>query len=168
MSRQFMTHTVRRLCLGTAAAGLVLAIGYGASAAGPFDGLSGSWSGGGSIKMATGASEKIRCRVRYAVANGGNSVSQDLRCASDSYQFNLTANVASRGTSISGTWSETSRGVGGTISGSARTGSIQAVAEGSTFSARLTVTTDGDRQTVSITSPGSEVREVAMSLRKGN
>lgn len=164
-----MTFTVRRLCLSAAGAGLMLALwhGYGALAAGPFDGLAGSWSGAGTITMATGANERIRCRVRYAVAGGGNSLTQDLRCASDSYQFNLTANVAMRGTAISGTWSETSRGVGGTISGSARAGSIQAVAESSTFSARLTVTTDGDRQTVSITSPGSEVREVSMSLRKG-
>jgi hypothetical protein len=160
---------VRRLSFGAAAAALVLAVGYGATAlaAGPFDGLAGSWSGGGTIKMATGASERIRCRVTYAVSGGGSSVRQDLRCASDSYRFNLTASVASSGSSISGTWSETTRGVGGRISGTARGGRITALAEGSSFSANLTVTTSGNTQSVSIRSPGSEVREVSMSLRKG-
>jgi hypothetical protein len=41
------------------------------------------------------------------------------------------------------------------------------VAEGSSFSANLTVSTSGNTQSVSIRSPGSEVREVSMSLRKG-
>lgn len=117
--------------------------------------------------MATGANERIRCRVRYAVEGDGNSIRQDLRCASDSYRFDLMSQVQHRGGSITGTWSETTRGVGGQLSGRANSSMIQALAESTAFSANLTVTTRGNTQSVTIRSPGSDVREVSMTLRKG-
>lgn len=138
-----------------------------ALAAGPFDGLSGTWSGGGTISMNTGARERIRCRVQYVVQNSGNNVQQDLRCASDSYRFDLVANVAHSGGSISGTWSESSRGVGGNIFGNARGGQINAIAQTGSFSANLNISTRGSQQSVTIQSPGQEVSEVAITLKKG-
>src|SRR5262249_35026074 len=51
---------------------------------GPFSGFAGSWSGTGTIKVANGSNERIRCRVNYSVKNSGNALSQTLRCASDS------------------------------------------------------------------------------------
>lgn len=152
----------------------VMALGYvaggprGAVAAGPFAALSGTWSGAGTIRMATGANERIRCRVRYSVGNDGNNFRQDLRCASDSYRFDLTSEVQHRGGSISGNWAETSRGVGGQLSGRASGTTIQALAESTAFSANLLVTTRGNTQSVTINSPGSDFREVSMTLRKGN
>ena len=38
-----------------------------------------------------------------------------LTCASDAYKFNLQAAVVAQGGEVSGTWSETSRNVGGNI-----------------------------------------------------
>ena len=163
-----MFFALKRPLKWGAIAGLALLAYQGsADAAGPFSGLAGSWSGGGTIAMSNGANERIRCRVRYVVNADGNNVQQDLRCASDSYRFDLTANVVHRGGTISGNWSESSRGVGGTLSGRADSDQINALAEGSGFSANLNVATRGDRQTVTIRSPGSEVREVSMTLRKG-
>lgn len=158
-----------RPLVGVALAGMLSVASAAPSfAAGAFDGLEGSWSGGGSIKMENGSSERIRCRVRYNVSGGGNSVTQDLRCASDSYTFNLSANIRASGSSISGNWSETSRGVGGNVVGTVNAGSIRAVAEGSSFSVNLSVNTRGNSQSVSIRVSRSEVREVSMTLRKGN
>ncbi len=161
---------VRGLLLAAGVAVLIVAgMATGrAIAAGPFASLSGTWSGGGTIMMATGANERIRCRVRYAVDNDGNDFRQELRCASDSYRFDLTSQVQHRGGSIFGNWAETTRGVGGHLSGRASAGTIQALAESTAFSANLTVTTRGNTQSVRITSPGSDVREVSMTLRKGN
>ena len=34
--------------------------------AGPFAGLAGTWTGGGTVSLASGASERIRCRATYA------------------------------------------------------------------------------------------------------
>ena len=56
-------------------------------AAKPFDILQGAWSGNGSITLGSGDKERIRCRANYAV--DGNHVRQELRCASDSYKFEM-------------------------------------------------------------------------------
>src|ERR1043165_1842546 len=80
---------------------------------GPFAGMAGVWSGGGTVTLDDGSSERIRCRATYAVGAGGNGLNQSLTCASDSYRFNLSSNVIARGGSLSGTWSETSRNVNG-------------------------------------------------------
>jgi hypothetical protein len=136
------------------------------AATGPFANLSGSWAGSGVIKMSSGANERIRCRVTYAVQDGGNSLKQELRCASDSYKFELNSNVVQNGDSISGTWSEATRNLGGSISGHASRNVIQARAESPTFTALFAVNTRGDHQQVSIQSPGSEVTEVSINLSR--
>src|SRR5580693_1333124 len=53
---------------------------------GPFLGLSGHWSGAGTVTMTNGATEWIRCKATYAVNATGKAVQQTLRCASDSYR----------------------------------------------------------------------------------
>jgi len=59
----------------------------------PFAGMSGVWSGKGTISLEGGAREAIRCRATYAVRSDGNALEQTLRCASDSYKIELTSNV---------------------------------------------------------------------------
>jgi len=134
---------------------------------GPFENLEGSWSGNGTIRMSSGTSERIRCRATYAVPEGGNSMQQDLRCASDSYRFDLRSDITSQGGAISGRFLETSRNVGGNLSGRAGVGTIQARAEGAGFSASLAVSTKGNQQSVTITAPGADVQEVSITMRKG-
>ena len=60
---------------------------------GPFAGLAGVWSGGGTVTLDDGSTERIRCRATYAVGGGGTGLNQSLTCASDSYRFNLSSNV---------------------------------------------------------------------------
>src|ERR671938_421384 len=64
------------------------------AAAGPFEAFDGSWAGSGLIAMRGGANERIRCRVNYTITERGRLLSQDLRCASDSYKFELQTTVA--------------------------------------------------------------------------
>jgi hypothetical protein len=135
---------------------------------GPFADLSGYWTGGGTITMSNGGSERIRCRATYAVNNTGKSLNQSLRCASDSYKLEISGNVTVSGGSISGTWGESTRGVSGNISGRASASEIQARVEGAGFSAGLQVHFHGDRQSVSIRpTGGTDVANVAITLRKG-
>ena len=156
--------------LVAAALAAILAIGAAPASAqpkpGPFENLAGKWSGTGDVTLATGEKERIRCRIDYEVAREGHAVRQDLRCASDSYKFDLGAEVEYTGSSITGRWTERSRGVGGTIVGSARTGFIEVLTESSGFSALLTITTRGDRQTVDISSKGREIAQVSIMLRR--
>ena len=88
----------RRLLFAAVAffvAGISVTPSYAES--GPFAGMAGNWSGGGTITLDDGSSERIRCRATYAVGAGGNGLNQTLSCASDSYKFNLTSNVIAQG-----------------------------------------------------------------------
>jgi hypothetical protein len=132
-----------------------------------FSAMAGSWSGGGTIKKSNGSAERIRCRSTDEPGSGGD-LSLRLRCASDSFTFDLSANVRYDGGAISGSWSEASRNVGGNIQGRSNpNGSqVQAVAQSVAFTANLTINTRGARQSIVISSPGSEVSEVSVALEK--
>ena len=138
-----------------------------AAPAGPFAGMAGSWSGGGSITMANGGQEQLRCRANYQVGGGGSQMQLSLRCASDGYNFNLVGDVESDGRAVSGSWSETTRNASGTVSGRVNGDHIQVVARGGTFSAGLSLVTRGNRQSVAIQPQGTEISEVSITLAKG-
>ena len=151
-----------------AAAGLLALAALPSSveaAPGPFAALSGSWSGGGTITMSSGARERIRCRARYNVGGSGSNLDLTLRCASDSYNFELQSNASYSNGAVSGTWNETTRGVGGSIEGSGNAGQIRVRVSG-IISASLAVSTVANQQSISIQAPGTEMQHVAISLSR--
>jgi hypothetical protein len=133
---------------------------------GPFAGLSGAWSGGGFIKLASGQRKRLRCRANYNVGENDTRLGQSLRCASDSYRFDVNSNIVSEAGTLRGSWTETSRNASGSVSGRASGGQIQARIDGAGFSANLVVSTRGDRQSVTIESPGHEITEVSVALTR--
>ncbi len=156
----------RALAVFFSVAALGLAAWSAAAAAGPFSGYQGSWSGSGTISTANG-DERIRCRAAYAVDGAGVSLTQRLTCASDSYRFVVVSEVVSEGSSISGSWSETTRSLNGSLSGSASNGHYNARVSGAGFTANVSVNSSPSRQTVTISSNGSNIRRVSMTLQKG-
>jgi hypothetical protein len=131
---------------------------------GPFAGMAGVWAGSGTVALEDGATERIRCRATYAVGAGGNGLNLDLTCASDSYKFDLKGNVISDHGALSGTWSESSRGVIGTLQGRGANGNFQVVANAAGFAANLALTTRGNRQSVVIKAEsGFKGASIAMS-----
>jgi hypothetical protein len=133
----------------------------------PFATLAGSWSGAGRIDLQDGSSERIRCRASYSVGDGGLSFKQQLRCASDSYKFDVNSNIQSQGGSLSGTWSEATRNLTGKVSGNATPSRIQARVDGGVFSARLEVSTNGTQQGIVIVPQGTDVKGVTVTMVKG-
>jgi hypothetical protein len=138
-----------------------------AQGAGPFAKMAGSWSGGGSLTMANGAQERLRCRAHYNVGGAGRELRLSLRCASQSYNFDLGGEVESRGNTIAGSWTEASHNASGTVSGRVNGDSVQVAARGDSFSAGLSLVTRGNRQSVSIRPQGTDVRAVSITLSKG-
>jgi hypothetical protein len=132
---------------------------------GPFAGMAGTWSGGGTVTLDDGSSERIRCRATYAVGLGGNGLNQSLTCASDSYRFSLSSNVVAQGSVLSGTWSEATRGVNGTLGGRGAGGNFQVLANAPGFTANISLTTRGNRQSVVIRSDSS-FRAASISLSR--
>jgi hypothetical protein len=156
----------RRLIFAAVAfllASLAGTAGYAES--GAFAGMAGNWSGGGTITLDDGSTERIRCRATYAVRADGNGLNQTLTCASDSFKINLASNVIAQGSTLSGTWSETTRNASGNLEGRGGGGNFQVVASGPGFTASIALTTRGNKQSVVIKSD-SVLRVTSISLTR--
>lgn len=138
----------RRAFAATALFVAVCATSPSQAQSGPFAGLAGRWSGGGTVTLDDGSSERIRCRATYQVS--GPSMEMSLTCASDAYKFNLAANVVDQGGAVAGTWSESSRGVTGTLQGRGGGGNFQVVATAAGFNANISLRTTGNKQSVTM------------------
>jgi hypothetical protein len=147
-------------------AALMLSVSAGNAQSGPFAGFDGTWSGNGTVSLSDGTTERIRCRASYKVDGSGSGLQQTLRCASDSYKFDLSSNVTTQGDRIVGTWSEASRNINGNLQGKAGGGRIDVFVEAAGFAATLTLTTRGNKQSVSIDSKG-EIRGVSINMVRG-
>jgi hypothetical protein len=159
-----LLSAARRLTLAAAAfvvvAGAASTVHAQASA---FAGMAGTWSGGGTVTLEDGSSERIRCRATYRVS--GASLDMSLTCASDAYKFNLLAAVVAAGGEVSGTWSETSRNVGGAIQGRGANGSFQVIAQAAGFNANISLRTAGSKQQIAMKAD-SQFRTATISLSK--
>jgi hypothetical protein len=137
-----------------------------AAAEGPFTAMAGTWSGPGTITV-NGNKEKLRCRASYDVKNAGSTFDLSIRCASDSYKFDLAGGVNYVNGSVTGSWSESAHGAAGTIAGNVSGGVIRVSAAGPYFSALLSMNTKGTTQAISLSSPGSQISLVTINLTKG-
>jgi hypothetical protein len=133
---------------------------------GPFAPLAGTWSGEGTITTSNGGGERIRCRAKYTVGEGGRAFQQALTCASDSYKFEINSKVETDGTKVTGTWSEATRGVSGSLTGRISGPNISAMVEAQGFQAGLAVNTRGRSQSVNIKPGGTDVTDVTVNLHK--
>ena len=127
--------------------------------------MAGNWSGGGTVTLDDGSTERIRCRASYAVGAGGNGLNLSLICASDSYKFDLRGNVVAERGALSGTWSESSRGISGNLEGRGSSGNFQVVASAAGFTANISLTTRGNRQSVAIRAE-NQFRGASISLSR--
>ena len=164
-----MKLNLKFLRSGILTAGVFAALLFSGSAtyagSGPFADMAGVWSGSGTISLDSGASERIRCRATYAVSGDGTGLNQNLVCASDSYKFELKSDVLAKDGSLSGTWSEITRNVGGSLEGRASNGQFDVVVSAAAFKAKLSVTTNGNKQAVSISSEGA-IKGASISLSR--
>jgi hypothetical protein len=141
-----------------------------AQGAGPFARLAGQWSGSGTIDLANGGRESIKCRASYDVLSEQNNLQLNIRCASESYNFDLRASATYRDGAIGGTWSESTRNASGTLSGRGGGDRFSVLASGPSFSANLTLATHGNRQSVVIKANDTTagVKGATINLQRGS
>ena len=169
-----MGHRTCFRCFGAVTAlatALTIALSSPAEAQGTgevpvFARMSGQWTGEGTIRTSNGGSERIRCRATYTVHGGGNSLKQEMLCASDSYKFQLSSDLVLGAATISGQWVETTRNLSGVVIGEVNGNLIQARVQGVAFAARFAVSTLGNRQAITIAPQGTDVTEVAITMSR--
>lgn len=165
MKRIPLTGLHAKAALGALAASIALLAASAASAASPFAGLDGRWSGSGHASFEGGQRESLRCNATYRTGGGGSSLTMNLRCASASATIHLQGNLHASGNRVSGSWSESTYGVGGDASGSASGGSMRLRFSGSTAGS-MAVSLGRSSQSVSISARGSALRSVNVGLSR--
>jgi hypothetical protein len=133
---------------------------------GAFSRFAGDWSGEGTVKTSAG-NERIRCKAHYDVASNGTSLDQTLLCASDSYKLEVRSKVTATGTRFAGKWNEVTRDAIGNISGTITGTGIRGKIDGIGFTADLAISTQANRQSVTIDPTGAtEISQVAIALTR--
>lgn len=168
MSQRFPQWAVT--CVRT----LVLTASVAASASaavaqddGPFAYFAGAWVGTGKITATDGTSERIRCKVHYYVGQQGRDLNQQLRCASDSYHFDVNSALLDDGSGrVTGNWTETNRNAIGKVNGQVDGNGVRASVVGTGFTASLLVALHGDKQTVRIVPTGADITSVAIDFHR--
>jgi hypothetical protein len=161
--RRALVHQFRLLpsgvigcCLLGLASALNIPLPSAHAQAGPFAEFAGSWSGSGSLRPENGTAERIRCNATYRPGSTPRDVELQLRCASDSYNFDLVGQfTADDQNQVSGRWTERTRSTGGTAIGNARGDRLQLHIESAGFAADLVMVTRNRRQSVDIDSHGA-------------
>jgi hypothetical protein len=135
---------------------------------GPFADFSGRWSGTGMLRPENGAAERIRCNANYTPSGSQRQIDLQLRCASDSYNFDLVGQfVADEQNQISGRWTERTRSTGGTAVGNAQGDRLQLHIESAGFAADVVMVTRNRRQSVDIDSHGGgQVVKASITLSR--
>ena len=164
-----MSGTTTKSVLTTAAAAGLVALAMGSAPVrgsnSPFTALDGSWKGSGTITLASGARERINCLAKYDVKGSGDALDLRIRCAGDSFKFELQSNVTHSNGTVTGRWTELTRHVGGEIDGKANGNRINVRVSG-TLSALLAMSTNANTQSISIQAPGSDLSHVSISLNR--
>jgi hypothetical protein len=124
--------------------------------------LGGEWSGSGTLKLANGKSERIRC---HGEANADEAlVRQYFSCASTGGKFSFSTSLKFSGNQVSGDWRGPDRS--GTLSGRATTGSISLRLVSDTGSGNLRATLSHCAQSLTVTGWSKEMRSLSVRLKK--
>ena len=166
-----LSSVQRRVRTPTAAAAAFMLVATAAYSekVNPFTRFGGNWGGSGLIYLNNGSKERIRCRTTSIPSDVGNiaNLKLDLRCAGDSYNFEIQSDLNLANGAVTGSWTEKSRGINGNVTGTVNEEKINAVAESQTFQATLEIINQAEgKLQIRITSPGSEMTDVLIGLNR--
>lgn len=132
-----------------------------------FAALDGSWSGRGSVRFSDGKSERIACRAYYNPKSAGAELGLAIRCASVSYKIEIRASLLNNNGRLTGRWEERTFNASGEVTGRASVGNIKMDIAGGGLTASMSVSYGRSKQAVSISTEGSSLRGVDISLSRG-
>ena len=148
-----------------AAAALLAVMCSWAAVAEPIADLAGFWSGSGSVTLASGNTERVKCQVFYK-ASDSTQLRQTLRCASADYTINATADLQVKGGSVTGSWEEKTYAVKGEVTGRFSGENFALLIKGANFTASMNVALSACKQSLNITPKGLDVTKVVIGLAK--
>jgi hypothetical protein len=150
---------------------LLVVIGWAAAsaagaAANSIDDLNGYWTGSGSVVLASGNTERVKCAVTYKVTDGGGQIRQSLRCASTDYKIEAHAELQLKGAQVTGSWEERTYSATGQVRGRYTGSDLVLAIEGANFSAAMNISLSNCKQSISIAPRGLDVTRINLGLGK--
>jgi hypothetical protein len=149
-----------------AAVALTAVIGSWTASAEPVGDLAGFWSGNGSVTLASGNTERVKCQVFYKTAESNTLLKQTMRCASADYTINATADLQVKGGQVTGSWEEKTYAAKGDVTGRLTGESLALMIRGANFTAAMNVALSACKQSINITPKGLDVTKVIIGLAK--
>lgn len=131
-------------------------------AGGVFAALAGTWSGGGSLRLANGNREKLKCRAYYT-NKSTSALGIAIRCASPSNKIHMRGSLHQGGSSITGSWEERTFNAGGSVSGTATGSSLRLSIRGS-VAGSLSILINGNRAKVNLST--NKAGGVSLNFRR--
>jgi hypothetical protein len=131
-----------------------------------FSGLVGAWSGGGSVRLENGKSERLKCKGYYN-AKDASGLGMAINCGSAAFKINMRAKLTNSGGQIAGTWEEREFNQVGDLSGKATTSGFSLKFRGA-ISGTISVAMSGGSQSVSISTGGPGFTGVSLQFAKNN
>lgn len=147
-------------------AGLIMLLPGGVRAepdGNPFNILLGSWGGSGSYRLSDGTTERMRCNAYYT--GGGSQLGMAIRCTSPNNKIEIRSKLSQSGGRISGNWEERTYNAEGNAVGRA-TGNKMVLRISGQISGTMRVTFSRTRQSVSISTKGTALESVNVTLRR--
>lgn len=132
-----------------------------------FGSFNGNWSGIGQIRLDNGASERVKCNAYYTPRDAGAGLGLAIRCASASYKIELRSQLKSQGGKISGSWEERNFNAAGDVTGQASGTKLSLSVAGGGMTGTMSVSATGESQSVTITTQGTGLKSVNISLSRG-
>ena len=103
---------------------------------------------------------------RNSEVDGGAAVNLAIVCASESFKFDIRSHVEASGELAKGYWTEVSRNASGNLTGRITENQFEGQISSLTFSAAISLTSNGRTQAVSIRPSGGGDAEVRIELRR--
>lgn len=147
-------------------AALSMSAGSASAAENPFPSLVGAWSGSGVATLDSGKTENMRCKGYYT-GNGAEGLGVAIRCANASSNIDLRANLTYANGSVSGSWEERTYNAAGNVAGKASANKVNLSITGGGLTASMAVSINGSSHQVSISTQGTGLKGVNISLTRG-
>jgi hypothetical protein len=162
----FLSAPRLKALLALAVAATLVASESAAVTPSPFTNFLGQWSGRGQVIGSDGHRESIRCRAEYSDAKDGAALNQTIVCASESFKFDITSYAEASGEQVQGNWREATRDASGSLTGRIAENQFAGQITSITFSAAISLTSNGRTQAVSIRPSSGDVAEVRIELQR--
>ncbi len=158
----------RRLFLALASAPMLLTNAPPVAAdASPFANLPGRWTGEGMLGLKDSPTEKVKCRATYFLTDGYDELKQNIRCATSGGSVEIKSAITHAAGELSGTWQETTRNIGGDLTGKVTPLGFRITVKSQDITANMDIVVKGNKQIVEVQFINSSMIGLTLLLTKG-